>query len=79
MKAVLAMDGPSVCERKHRLLAEYHEATQEYAAAVFELHQKVHSVSPSEFNRVHASMKAKRKHTAETMLAFEDHIYEHGC
>jgi hypothetical protein len=76
---VLTMKGEPLCESKIALLANYDKAAQVYAEMVAELYRQVGVVNPSEFKKLYERMKMARKNAAATMLAFENHLTDHGC
>jgi hypothetical protein len=46
---------------------------------VAELHRQIGTATPSEFKKLYVRMKMARKNAATTMLAFENHLTDHGC
>jgi hypothetical protein len=67
------------CDEKRRLGAEYETATNNFAASVAELQQKIGTSSQEEYSRLQRASNEARVKSEQARLALEQHLAAHGC
>jgi hypothetical protein len=71
--------GSSVCAEKQRLVAAYDAATNAFAAAVTNLHERIGTSSKSEYSWFRERVEEARLHSEQSRVALEHHIELHEC
>ena len=67
------------CEQKARLVAEYHAATNAFAASVAEFQQKMGTSPKADYDRLQRASDEARLKSEQARLDLEQHVAAHGC
>ena len=67
------------CAEKDRLLLEYRQAADQYAAAVAELSRRIGISSLDDYQKLHQAAEEARIRSNEAHDRLARHVTEHGC
>jgi hypothetical protein len=73
------MNDASVCPEKQHFVAAYKAATNAFAAAVTNLHERMGTSSKSDYSRLRQTVDEARLKSEQARLALEGHIETHRC
>jgi hypothetical protein len=68
-----------VCEEKRMLLEAYQSTTEKYSAAVKELHQKMRTLSKTDYDVLYQTTEALLQDVAAARIKLQAHAREHRC
>ena len=68
-----------VCEEKRRLLEAYRRVTEEYSAAVNDLHRNMGTVVQSEYSALYRATELLHAEVTRAQGELNSHVVAHRC